>query len=287
MIRICLIVTALLLNAFSAKAQSVYWEVESPSGKKSHLLGTYHILGSGFLDANPEMNDAFQNADAVIVETVLDSSKLMQIAMAAMDPTSSLKAMTNEEEYALLKRIMEPLLGIPIENADQLLPMSLSAAYSVQLAARSLPQDLQYPGSPIDMYMGWKAEKEGQKVLPLEAIEKQMEILYKTQSPEEQMRDLMELLSDTAKTREMTLELLEYYQKGDLESMYDLSQDFDQTMGSMEDWLDKRNLAWMPQILPYLEEGNTFMAVGALHLPGENGLLDLLKAEGYKLRPIQ
>lgn len=54
----------------------------------------------------------------------------------------------------------------------------------------------------------------------------------------------------------------------------------------MSELLDHRNRAWMTSLPGFLESGNVFVAVGALHLPGETGLIELLRAEGYSVTPL-
>jgi uncharacterized protein YbaP (TraB family) len=127
----------------------------------------------------------------------------------------------------------------------------------------------------------------GKEVLALESLEEQMKILYSSQTAEEQLTDLISLVKDTAEARMETRTLIEAYAKGDLKKMMLISEETEVSMGDMKVWLDDRNVKWIPQLLPLLNEGNAFIAVGALHLPGEKGLLELLKAEGYTLSPVK
>lgn len=285
--KIFLLGCILLFNSYWLRAQSVFWEIESPEGKVSHLLGTYHLLGAEFLGAHPKMQAAFEESDAVIVETIMDSAQLMKVAMSGFDPTVSLQKLSDSAEYALIKGVMEPLLGIPLSAADQIFPMNLSVTYSVQLAAKCMPEELRYDGAPIDIFLGWEAAKDNKQVVGLESLQEQMNILFRSQTPEEQMRDLLSLLSDTSAARRTTKQLVQAYAEGDLETMYNLSMEMEESMGDMNAWLDDRNIAWMPQLKPLLNEGDCFIAVGALHLPGENGLLRLLKDAGYTMRPVE
>ena len=285
--KIFLLGCILLFNSYWLRAQSVFWEIESPEGKVSHLLGTYHLLGAKFLEAHPKMQVAYEESDAVIVETIMDSTQLMKVAMSGFDPTVSLQKLSDSAEYALIKGVMEPLLGIPLSAADQIFPLNLSVTYSVQLAAKCMPEELRHDGAPIDIFLGWKAAKDNKQVVGLESLQEQMNILFRSQTPEEQMRDLLSLLSDTSAARRTTKQLVEAYAFGDLETMYNLSMEMEESMGDMNAWLDDRNIAWMPQLKPLLNEGGCFIAVGALHLPGENGLLRLLKEAGYTMRPIE
>lgn len=280
-------IAAGLFSISTAAAQSVYWEVKSPEGKLSHLLGTYHLLGSDYISAHPAMEADYQKASTVVVEVIIDSTQLPKVAQAGMMPNGSLKSMTDSLDYALLSSIFEPLLGFPLQFADQLLPIGLSLAYSMDLAQKNMPASLRFDGQPIDMFLGKDAKRLGKEVLALESLEEQMKILYSSQTAEEQLTDLISLVKDTAEARMETRTLIEAYAKGDLQKMMLISEETEVSMGDMKVWLDNRNVKWIPQLLPLLNEGNAFIAVGALHLPGEKGLLELLKAEGYTLSPVK
>ncbi len=267
-------------------AQAVYWEVTAPNGQISHLLGTYHLLGDGFIRHDDEMFEHFQKSDAVAVEVLIDSLSAIKVAQAGMMKEGSLRALTDSAAYHRLSAIMEPLIGVPLSMVDQLMPMNLALVYGIHLAQRAMPAKLQFAGEPLDMYLGNEAVSQGKQVVALETLEEQVTLLFGAQSPKEQMKELLKLLEDTAQSRLDTEKLIMAYAAGDLHTILVLSEMAQSGMGDMEVWLDDRNKQWIPQLLPLLAQGNAFIAVGALHLPGENGLLALIEAEGYQLRPL-
>ena len=69
--------------------------------------------------------------------------------------------------------------------------------------------------------------------------------------------------------------------------MFELSEEAADQYGDMAVVLDNRNNKWIAKLAPVLNQGNAFIAVGALHLPGKEGLISLLSAEGYKLTPVK
>jgi hypothetical protein len=73
----------------------------------------------------------------------------------------------------------------------------------------------------------------------------------------------------------------------DIPAMLDISSDYEEDMGDMTALLDDRNKDWVPKLKPLLAEGSAFIAVGALHLPGEFGLIELLRQEGYSVRAVE
>lgn len=280
-------VLALLFIAFQSNAQSsLLWEIESPSGKTSYLYGTYHLLGSDFLMERPAVLKAYQSSHTVVVETIIDSNELPALGMLSLMPGKSLKAMCDSLDYLLLKNKLEPVMGMDLAVLDMIKPIVMSTAYAVGMATDLTPDSLKYGGLPMDMYFARNGEKNGKKIVTLETLRQQMEILMNSQSPEEQLEDLLEMLKEEEETSSLTQGILQTYFDNDVDQLYRLTMESGSEMGDMEALLDKRNVAWIPELEKLLEEGNAFIAVGALHLPGEIGVIELLREKGYKLTPL-
>jgi uncharacterized protein YbaP (TraB family) len=86
---------------------------------------------------------------------------------------------------------------------------------------------------------------------------------------------------------DVTTGIIAAYHQDDLSELYEAAMLSGMEAGDMEVLLDERNQAWVPKLAPELNKGGLFIAVGALHLPGEQGLIALLQAEGYKLKPLK
>jgi len=265
---------------------SLFWEVESPEGKKSYLYGTYHLLGSDFLAERPKVMEAFKASKAVVVETVIDSSQLMQLAYLMIMP-KSLKAMTDSVDYQLLKRELEPIIGTDLAVYDQMKPIVLSTTYAGYLAEELTPDSLDYGGMPLDMYFAAEAKKATKKVIELETMQEQFEILFSSQSEEEQLQDLIDVLKEGAPSGDMMSGIITAYHANDLDALYQSAMEWEDGLSDMEVMIDQRNLNWVEKLEIQLQKGGLFIAVGALHLPGEKGLIQLLEARGYTLKPIK
>jgi uncharacterized protein YbaP (TraB family) len=276
----------LAILVLPAQEQGLLWEIESPEGKVSYLYGTYHLVGADFLKERKDVSKVFEESRMVVVETVIDSSQLMSLAPLSLMPGKSLKAMTDSLDYLLLKEKIEPVMQMDLAMLDMLKPMVLSTAYAANLAQELTPDSLRYGGLPIDMYFAKTGEEQGKEVLSLETIKEQMTILFESQTEEEQLEDLLEMLREDM-GEDVTTGIIAAYHQDDLSELYEAAMLSGMEAGDMEVLLDERNQAWVPKLAPELNKGGLFIAVGALHLPGEQGLIALLQAEGYKLKPLK
>lgn len=127
----------------------------------------------------------------------------------------------------------------------------------------------------------------GKKVVGLETLDFQMSLMDKM-SYQVQADYLLETLADKEKSIQEFKEMTEAYKKRDLEI---LLKSIDEEKGMIADFenemLHKRNLAWIPEIKRLILEKSTFIAVGAGHLGGDKGVLQLLKNEGFTIKTIE
>lgn len=274
--------TGLQLNA----QNSLLWEIKHPeTGKTSHLFGTYHLLGSAYLNEATPVKEAYLKADRVVVETEIDSTKLLQFTMTAM-MQESLKNLVDSADYYLLKTELEPVLGLDLTQMDNFKPMMLTAAYSMLLAQQNAPDDFTFEGTPIDQYFAVEGAKEGKEIIPLEDMMQQAKLLFNSSTPQEQADELVSMLRDKGEAAASTKALVQAYQQQDLEKMQALGEEWGNDYGGMEALLDERNKNWMPKLKEVLNQGDAFVAVGALHLVGETGLVALLRKAGYVVKPV-
>lgn len=277
------------VGVFNLNAQKapLLWKVTSPETKTtSYIFGTYHLVGSDYLKDHELVRKAYDDASTVVVETVLDSSAIMVVAMKGMMLDHSLKDLVDSADYALLKTELEAVLGMPIEQLSNFKPIMISTMYSLAKAQEATPESFSYGGSPIDLYFADEGKKNGKEIIPLETAWEQAEILFEGQTVEEQAMALVENVKAEVED-DLSSEVLDAYMAEDLDRLWKLNEDWDDSMGEMTVLLDERNKKWIPKLKPVLDTGNAFIAVGALHLPGKVGVLELLKKEGYKVEPVK
>ena len=106
-------------------------------------------------------------------------------------------------------------------------------------------------------------------------VERQAEILVKT------IRNTKDIISENARLDSL-------YVSGNLDALYDmLIETEDMTEAEKFLFVDERNIAWLSKIEEYIKQEPCFIAVGALHLPGNDGLINLLRKAGYKVKAVK
>lgn len=280
-----------LILVFQSQAQddkSLLWKITGPdSDEVSYLFGTYHLVGSDYLKEHSKVEKAYLSANTIVVETVLDTAAMQMIAMKGMMLDQSLKDLVDSADYALLKENLEPVIGVSLAVLDHFKPSYISAMYAMQLAAMNTPSKLKFGGDPIDMFFAKNGTDRNKVVVSLETPAEQAEILFESQTLDEQAEGLVELAEDKEAVLDMTEIIVEAYLKEDLQIMLDQTLEQEDSVEEMAVMLDNRNTKWISTLKTQINLGSTFIAVGALHLPGEKGLIKLLQKEGYTIEPVQ
>jgi uncharacterized protein YbaP (TraB family) len=118
-------------------------------------------------------------------------------------------------------------------------------------------------------------------------MDQQFDMLYNHSTVEEQAKQLVEMIKQDDAMASVSVEMFTLYLQKDINAlavkMESLPQD---ATGGLDHLLKDRNVNWV-QVLPELmKSGSQFIAVGAGHLPGSDGLIVLLRKEGYKVTPV-
>lgn len=155
---------------------------------------------------------------------------------------------------------------------------------SIGIMAKELP--CFNPQEQLDTYFQTTAKGAGKEVVGLETADEQARLLYTTTPLSKQAADLVDMLDNTGKIVEMSKKLNDSYFRQDVEGLLRLTEDDDSDPHFMEALLDKRNAAWIEKLPDIMNQGSSFIAVGALHLPGEKGVVEGLRRLGYTIEPV-
>jgi uncharacterized protein len=272
----------------SGTENALFWKISGNEiTKPSFLFGTYHLLNSGYLETAPNVAEAFEKADGIVVETELDSSKILQMMLKVVMPDKKISDLLSKKDYALVSREVEVSTGASMDMMAQLKPTFISVMLSVAYAQKENLQTLnQYGGHPMDSYFASAGRKNNKTVSTFESMEEQMGMLFDHDSVEEQAKQLVELVKTKDEMIKAQSDLIKMYFNQDLSGMYSLYKKYSKQLGDASYLLDDRNVNWMDKLPAMIHKGNQFIAVGALHFVGDKGLIKLLREKGYSLTPV-
>jgi uncharacterized protein len=273
----------------TTSAKSLLWEVSGNGLKQpSYLYGTYHLLNDSYLNTVPEVKDRFQKSKAVVIETEIDSAKMMLLGAKMIMPDNKISALLSPEDFALVSQEVKQAFGFDLAMVDQMKPMTLLLMLSLT-EYQKMEVLKQYKGQPLDGFFADRGRKDGKKIHTLETMEQQFDLLYSHHPIDKQAEQLVAYVKNKDKALEISDRLVELYFNKDLPAMWAISEEYNVLTGGgdMSYMVDDRNIDWMTKLPAIMKEQATFVAVGALHLPGENGLIQLLQKAGYTVKPLQ
>lgn len=278
-------------RARSLKAQNpdngLLWEI-SGNGleKSSYLFGTYHLLHSDYLTNWPLVLEKAKECEGVVVETVVDNEKMAEFAAYAFMPEGKLSDLYSEEEYRIVNQEVKEELGVELKLMDGYFPAALSISLVSLYAQRQTPKEAQVGGEVVDLYFAKDAEQDGKTVTQLESMEWQIKLLYQGEKPEKQAEELLDLVKEETFMEALCADLITHYLNRDLYAMHEVSERSNEVFDMGDEIVEGRNATWMTKLPTLLQGQSQFIAVGALHLPGPEGLIELLRSQGYTVTAI-
>lgn len=279
------------LHAQEKKSEkALLWKISGNGLKESsYLFGTYHLLGEKFLAEVPETAQPFAKAKGVVVELVLDSSKMISVMMSkGIMHDKKISTLLSPEDFNRVDSMLHAMSGYSLKTFDMFKPAQASMMIAL-LQAQKLNAELlkKYEGAPLDVHIASSAKKAGKTITALETMEQQFDMLYNHFSVEEQAKQLVETVNQSDLTAKTSVEMFEQYLQKDLDALGHMVKLMPEDVtGNMDYMLKDRNVSWIKILPELMKSGSQFIAVGAGHLPGSDGLIALLRKEGYNVTPV-
>lgn len=266
--------------------KSLLWKVTGNGlDKPSYLFGTIHMLCKEDAALSDNMVKAIKNADSVYLELDMDNLVDMFSAMTKMNMRNdtTLSDLLTEEEYQKVKKLFA--------EKSSLIPFSMIEKYKPLLASAMLMESTMVCDEQVAMeqLVMEEAKKQGKSIEGMETTAYQMSIFdsipYKIQAQE-----LVRMVSEDGKEADGEKELknmMEAYREQDIKKLGEMIAKSDGGMMQYEDiLLTNRNRNWVEKMKKLMPEKSIVVAVGAGHLPGEKGVINLLRKAGFTVTPI-
>lgn len=276
----CLLALSFTTSTLASVGTGLLWRIHKPQQPPSFLFGTIHVDDKRVKNLNTEVTRRFDGSKTLCLEILPDRENQVGVGRAMLLNSGQLldeilgESLFNRLSLRLNKLGMTPLESIHLKPWAAMVVLSRPKSYG---------------GYALDEQLYQRGIHQYKKLCALETLQEQLAV-FDSLSMQDQITLLKDTLDFLPVVHELNEKLIQAYIKGDLDEIYRRSmelQSHDNSLNQrlMKALIDERNVRMVERMLPRLSHGRVFVAVGALHLPGKNGLINLLRKEGYAVTP--
>lgn len=261
--------------------RSLLWRVSGNHlHKPSYLFGTIHQVCPNDYFWTPAMQKGLKKSKKVCFEMDLDDPKIMmEIAAGMMDPSGKqLKDYFTPAQYKKLGQYVQDILHMDISTFATVRPIMLASIIEVKKMKCANP--VSYEENIMKA-----AQDAGKEILGLEDPKDQLAAL-KSIPVDTVIKGIIDIIEGNEQENDELKKLVAAYVKQDLPALHTMITSSTDLEGGMGMLLDDRNKKWIPRIKDGMSKSSVFFAVGAGHLSGDNGIITLLRKEGYTVTPV-
>ena len=297
-----LLIAAVLIAGFATNTQAQILYRISGKGLESpsYIVGTYHLAPASFADSIPGMKTAIDGTQQVCGELDLmdafkpeNAARLMKAQMLPEGVT--LSSLFTAEQLERLNALLLEVMGTNLKDEafaaqmEKMTPVALSTTLTLTAYIKQTPSF--NPMELIDNYFQTLAMQSGKSIKGFETVDFQMEVLYGAPL-EKQANDLICLVDHFDDANEMAKLVTTAYFTQNLQQIDEvMEQESEMDCGTTEEeeetLIYNRNRNWVDMMPEMMVEKPTLFVVGAAHLCGEKGVLNLLEKAGYTIEGMK
>ncbi len=274
-------------------AKGIFWKIEKPGIATSYLLGTMHVTDPRVLKMPSGADKALADAKTIVIESdeILDDKKAMAGILTRPELTmltdgNTIEKLLKPEDLAILEDGLKKR-GVPLAAVSRMQPWMLLSLVSLPACELARKGNTAF----LDKRIALDAAAEGKTVKGLETLAEQLAAMASIPT-EMHLKSLVETIKLGPKMDDVFETMTQLYLTGEIgftmPFLKQVAPDGSDNAGYAEFEeliVTKRNHLMAERAAPILTEGNVFMAVGALHLPGKDGLVELLREQGFTVTP--
>lgn len=270
------------LAASLPNSDALLWKVTAESGAVSHIFGTIHSDDPRVLRLKPAVQEALNGSERLVLEIVVTPE-------GVLDMMSRLYRRDGSE---LKKDLPAPLYARTLAVFKE---RGLEESWVNRLTIWGAAVNFMIPqssGMVLDMRLQALMQERNKPVYGLETVESQLAV-FADLDKESQVRMLAIALDELGRLEQTTEQLIRYYLSEDLAAIAGMEREFHTGENRafmerlMDRLIDQRNRRMTEGMLEHLRAGKAFVAIGALHLPGEQGIVYLLQKAGFRVEPVR
>ena len=283
--RILSVFVATLLSVFSVNAQklenSTLWKIEGNGLEKpSYLFGTIHMTCDATIEN--DVKKALDETTQIVLELDMDDPTMQTKMMSGiyLPQGENIRDYITEEEYKTIDSLLTNHLGMPLKLMENMKPFFLSTSL--------YPKLLDCPMQSFELELMRIAKEQKEDIKGLETIEEQLEV-FDNIPLKDQYADLIRMAEDNLEYDKTNFaKMLKVYKDENINEMLAMMDDENNTtVAEHQDvLLDQRNENWISKISEFAKEQPTLFGVGAGHLAGEKGVINLLRKAGFTVTAV-
>jgi uncharacterized protein YbaP (TraB family) len=296
------ILLLLVMFTIGANAQLLYKISGNGLQKPSYIVGTYHLAPAAFADSIKGIHEAVNNTNQVYGEidmSLMEAPESMTKMMDAMmlPEGKTLQTILTKDQLSRLNTFLKNLMGADLSNPEvaqqmnKMTPQAIAQQLTVLMFLQKHMGQFD-PTSLIDNYFQLVAKKNNEPVGGLETVDFQINTLFKGMTIERQTELLMCLVDNADYNEKLVEKTIDAFYAQDINKIKEV---MDEKMGNSCDAtpeedaaiINNRNANWLTQMPAIMQAKPTLFAVGAAHLPGDKGMLSLLRNAGYTVEGMK
>lgn len=278
----------LILSSFTAFAQlekTTFWEISGKDLKtSSYLFGTMHIICKDKYSLSTKVSEAIAKSKVLFIEIDFnDAVNNFKATYSLLNKSGKpLNLYFTYNENIKIKQILKKKIRVDYDRFQNLSPSVLEDwLMNSSINCKSVS----YENELLKI-----ADKSKIRIASLETFEEHFatDTAYTNKEAVENIKEMLKLDYQSEVLAHFQ-KMSEQYFRQDIQAIYNGVIDYHKSKNNLkyiEAVLDTRNKAWIPRIEKSMKNGKSFFAFGAAHLGGENGVINLLRKQGYTVKPV-
>jgi uncharacterized protein len=271
-----------IFNQAQPLEKALLWKI-SGNGltQPSYIFGTIHATCDATLDA--ATLKALEETKQLYLEIDMDDPMLQMQMMQGMTMKNgvTISSLVSEEEFVVIDEFLQKNIGMSAKMINTFKPFMLNSML--------LPKLLDCEFQSVEMELMKVTKAQNEEVYGLETIGDQLQVFDKIPYQDQVNELLKTAKSDLSKEKAEMKKIMDVYKTKDIEKMLVVMDESDNTISAdnKDVLLVNRNRNWIPVIEKVIKSTPTFFGVGAAHLAGDDGVIKLLRKQGYKVEAVK
>ena len=281
-----------LFCLFTDSYGQLLWKVTNKKSKKiSYLYGTIHVADERAFVLKDKLLEKIGACEVYAGEMIFDPQMIFAVLPKLfMGQDTTLQTLLTDEEYKIVKNILDEKLGMMSSMVERMKPVFTSLLLQEGKMGGTPSNKSKQGYKPLDLFLQEEADKRKLELVGLETLEEQMNV-FDLMPVQKQAKALYEEIvnspQDTTSTTNMD-KMLDWYAVQKLDSLYlYAAEEFKEDPNLGYAILTKRNQNMAERIEDIILKKSAFIAIGAAHLPDVQGVIELLRKRKFKVEPIK